>query len=241
MLTFKPEVMRNEQKVDGTFNVKVRITYQRKVKRLPTSIFVEEKDLTGAFKLKNQRVINEVDDLIRSYQEICASLQVELNNYTLDEIVAYLKEERERPKSVDFIQFCNEWLETTTIKGKKNYKSALHAFVDYLGTDKLNTDQVTSRLLNGFKEFLLIKHERRVLLLQKQGKRVPSNRTVSLYMGSIRHLFNEAKKKYNDYDRNILLIPNSPFEHVDVPKQEATRKRALSAEVVKRYGSYLIC
>ena len=70
MLTFKPEVMRNEQKVDGTFNVKVRITYQRKVKRLPTSIFVEEKDLTGAFKLKNQRVINEVDDLIRSYQEI---------------------------------------------------------------------------------------------------------------------------------------------------------------------------
>ena len=234
MLTFKPEVMRNEQKVDGTCNVKVRITYQRKVKRLPTSIFVEEKDLTGAFKLKNQRVINEVDDLIRSYQEICASLQVELNNYTLDEIVAYLKEERERPKSVDFIQFCNEWLETTTIKGKKNYKSALHAFVDYLGTDKLNTDQVTSRLLNGFKEFLLIKHERRVLLLQKQGKRVPSNRTVSLYMGSIRHLFNEAKKKYNDYDRNILLIPNSPFEHVDVPKQEATRKRALSAEVVKK-------
>lgn len=37
MLTFKPEVMRNEQKVDGTFNVKVRITYQRKVKRWPTT------------------------------------------------------------------------------------------------------------------------------------------------------------------------------------------------------------
>ena len=66
------------------------------------------------------------------------------------------------------------------------------------------------------------------------------NRTISLYMGSIRHLFNEAKKKYNDYDKNIILIPNSPFEHVDVPKQEATRKRALSAELVKRYGSYLI-
>ena len=234
MLTFKAEVVRREQKSDGTFNVKIRLTYQRKVKRLSTSIFVEAKDLTGAFKLKNQRIINEVNELIKSYQEICTSLRVELNKYTLDEIITYLKEERERPKSIDFLQFCYEWLEITTIKGKKNYKSALHAFVDYLGTDSLNTDQVTSRLLNGFKEYLVIKHDQRILLLQKQGKRIPSNRTISLYMGSIRHLFNEAKKKYNDYDKNIILIPNSPFEHVDVPKQEATRKRALSAELVKK-------
>ena len=58
--------------------------------------------------------------------------------------------------------------------------------------------------------------------------------------GSIRHLFNEAKKSIMITIKNIILIPNSPFEHVDVPKQEATRKRALSAELVKRYGSCLI-
>ena len=63
MLTFKAEVVRREQKSDGTFNVKIRLTYQRKVKRLSTSIFVEAKDLTGAFKLKNQRIINEVNEL----------------------------------------------------------------------------------------------------------------------------------------------------------------------------------
>lgn len=119
MLTFKPEVMRNEQKVDGTFNVKVRITYQRKVKRLPTSIFVEEKDLTGAFKLKNQRVINEVDDLIRSYQEICASLQVELNNYTLDEIVAYLKEEREGQRVLILSNFVTNGWKLRLSKGRR--------------------------------------------------------------------------------------------------------------------------
>ena len=53
-------------------------------------------------------------------------------------------------------------------------------------------------------------------------------------MGSIRHLFNEAKKQYNDYDRNIILIPNSPFENFEIPKQEVTRKRALSVELIKR-------
>ena len=90
---------------------------------------------------------------------------------------------------------------------EKNYKSTLHAFVDYLGMNGLNTDQVTSRLLNGFKEYLVIKHDQRILLLQKQGKRIPSNRTISLYMGSIRHLFNGAKKSIMITIKNIILIP----------------------------------
>ena len=47
-------------------------------------------------------------------------------------------------------------------------------------------------------------------------------------------MFNEAKKKYNDYDRNIILIPHSPFEHVEVPKQETTRKQALAAETINQ-------
>ncbi|WP_303207816.1 hypothetical protein [Bacteroides oleiciplenus] len=91
MLISKAEVMRNERKLDGTFYVKIRVTYQRKVKRLSTSIFVTEKDLTGTFKLKNQCVINEVNELIKSYQELCASLRVELNSYTLDEIIKMRK------------------------------------------------------------------------------------------------------------------------------------------------------
>lgn len=39
MLTFKAEILKSKQKVDGTYNVKIRITYKREVKRLPTSIY----------------------------------------------------------------------------------------------------------------------------------------------------------------------------------------------------------
>lgn len=235
MLTIRAEVQQDKQKSDGTYNVKVRFTHERKIKRLSTSLFVTTKDLTKSFKFKEGTTIKrEVDNLVHTYKEKCAKLQLEVNHYTLDEILDYLKTEREQTQSIDFIQFCKEWLETTGIKGKKNYKSALHAFMDYLGKDRLNTDQVTSQLLNGFKNYLSLKRERQVAQLQKQGKRIPSNRTVSLYLGSIRHLFNEAKKKYNDYDKNVILIPHSPFEHVEVPKQEATRKRALAAEVINK-------
>ena len=235
MLTIREEIKKGEVKSDGTYNVKLRFTLDRKFKRLSTSLFATSKDLTKSLKLKEGTPIKrEVDNLVRTYQGICAKLQLEVNACTLDDVFDYLKSERERTRSIDFIQFCKEWLETTSIKGRKNYQSALNSFMNYLGKEHLKTDEVTSQLLNGFKAYLNLKREELVIQLQKQGKRIPSNRTVSLYLGSIRHLFNEAKKKYNDYDKNIILIPNSPFEHVEVPRQEATRKRAIPVDIIKK-------
>ena len=47
-------------------------------------------------------------------------------------------------------------------------------------------------------------------------------------------MFNEAKKKYNKQDKNLILIPNSPFIELEIPKQEATRKRAMPVDIIKK-------
>jgi len=146
----------------------------------------------------------------------------------------YIKISQEKNKTIDFIQFCKEWLETTESRGKKNYKSALNALIAYIGKEHLTTSQITQDLLKGFMEYLHLKRAKQIAELERKGKRIPSNRMLSLYLGSIRHLFNEAKKQYNDYDRGIIIIPNSPFENFKVPKQEATRKRALTAESIRK-------
>ena len=64
-------------------------------------------------------------------------------------------------------------------------------------------------------------------------KRVPSNRTMSLYLVSIKKLFNEAKKKYNRKEKNLILIAHSPFDDFTIPRQEATRKRAIPPDIIK--------
>lgn len=234
MLTFKAVIMPHEQKADKTYNVKIQITYQRKVRRLPTSIFVRKEDLTKSFKLKNTTVIKQADELIRKYQDICSRLQIETNNYTLDEILTIIKDERERITEVDFIHFSKEWISTTDCKGAKNYRSALNAFMSFLNKDSLDINMITRDMLSQFMEYLTKKREKQVAEMQKQGKRIPSNRMVSLYLGSIRHLFNLAKKQYNDYDKGIILVKNSPFENFTVPKQESTRKRALDADIIRQ-------
>ena len=235
MLTIKSEIKRQEQKLDGTYNVKLRFTLDRKVKRLSTSLFVYSKDLTKEFKIKPSSPIKQdVEALIRSYYEKCAKLQIELNHYTLDDIIDYLNGEQEKNQIIDFIKFSREWIASTTIKGAPNYTSAINALVRFIGKEELDINLVTSDFLEQFKSFLNKEREVRIRRLKQQGKRVTSNRTLSLYLISIKKLFNEAKKKYNKKDKNLILIPHSPFDDFVIPKQEATRKRAIPADIIKK-------
>lgn len=57
MLTIKAEVQQDKQRSDGTYNVKIRFTLDRKVKRLSTSLFVTSKELTKSFKFKEDTPI----------------------------------------------------------------------------------------------------------------------------------------------------------------------------------------
>lgn len=234
MLTFKAEVLKSKKRSDGTYNVKIRMTYNREVKRLSTNIFVKQEDLTKSFKLKNPKFIKEADTIVRYYQEVCARLQLDINHYTLDDIIAHLKGEQIKSQEIDFIQFSREWITHATIKGVENYTTAINALVAFLGQEELKISQLTKGLLERFASYINARREVKVKELIRQGKRVPSNRALSLYLGSIRHLFNEAKKHYNDYDRNIILIGSSPFENFKIPKQEATRKRAISADLIRQ-------
>ncbi len=239
MLTIKAMVKKDGMRVDRTYNVKLCFTYNRKVKRLSTSLFASADDLTKSLSLKDGTDLKrKVDKLVESYKDKCDKLQVDAKNFTLDEIIELLKTDEERQKPVDYIQFCQWWITTTTIKGKKNYQSALNAFIAYLGTEHLDASQLTVSILNGFMDYLKEQSKIRAKALLKSGKRVPTDRSVSLYLGSLRHLFNEAKKKYNDYDRSIIRITNSPFEYVVVPKQQATRKRAITPEQIRSIWQY---
>lgn len=239
MLTIKAMVKKDGLRVDRTYNVKLSFTYNRKVKRLSTSLFASVEDLTKSLTfIDGTPIKRKVDKLVESYREKCDKLQVDANNYTLDEIIELLKVDEERQKPVDFIQFCKWWITTTTIKGKKNYQSALNSFISYMGTEHLEASKLSAYILNGFMEHLKKLGDEKAKALAEAGKRVPTNRTVSLYLGSLRHLFNEAKKKYNDYDRNIIRISNSPFEFVAIPKQQATRKRAITPDQIRSIWQY---
>ena len=235
MLTIKAEIKRSELKVDGTYNVNIRFTLDRKVKRLSTNLFVTQQDLTKSLKFKEDTSIKrEIDRLVLYYREQCLKLQLDQNHYSLDEIIEFLNGEQEKQQTIDFIKFSREWIASTTIKGAPNYTTAINALVRFVGKEELDINLITLDFLEQFKAFLIGERDARTKKLMQQGKRVTSNRTLSLYLVSIKKLFNEAKRKFNKKDKNLILIPNSPFEDFKIPKQEATRKRAIPADIIKK-------
>lgn len=235
MLTIKAEIKRSELKVDGTYNVKIRFTLDRKVKRLSTNLFVTQQDLTKSLKFKEDTSIKrEIDRLVLYYREQCLKLQLDQNHYSLDEIIEFLNGEQEKQQTIDFIKFSREWIASATIKGAPNYTTAINALVRFVGKEGLDINLITLEFLEQFKAFLIGERDARTKKLMQQGKRVTSNRTLSLYLVSIKKLFSEAKRKFNKKDKNLILIPNSPFEDFKIPKQEATRKRAISVDIIKK-------
>ena len=235
MLTIKAEIKRSELKVDGTYNVKIRFTLDRKVKRLSTNLFVTQQDLTKSLKFKEDTSIKrKIDRLVLYYREQCLKLQLDQNHYSFDEIIEFLNGEQEKQQTIDFIKFSREWIASTTIKGAPNYTTAINALVRFVGKEELDINLITLDFLEQFKAFLIGERDARTKKLMQQGKRVTSNRTLSLYLVSIKKLFNEAKRKFNKKDKNLILIPNSPFEDFKIPKQEATRKRAIPADIIKK-------
>lgn len=235
MLTINAEVVKIQRQSNECFTVRLRFTLNRRMKRLSTSLFATSKDLTKDLRIKQSSPLRqEVNDLIRCYQNKCAKLQIELNNYTIDDVMDYLNGEHQKQQTIDFIKFSREWISSATIKGAPNYTTAINALVRFVGKEELDVNLITLDFLEQFKVFLIGEREARTKKLMQQGKRVPSNRSLSLYLINIKKLFKEAQKKYNKREKNLILIPNSPFANFEIPRQEATRKRAIPADIIKK-------
>ena len=234
MLTIKAEVQKDRKRMDGTYNIKIRFTKDRAVKRISTSLFATKDDLTADLKLKETSMIKqEADRLVLHYRSLLTSLHLDSENYDVNEIVNRLLNKEEADKPIDFIAFSREWINETSIKGKDNYTTALKSFIRFIGKEELDIKKLTVDLLEKYKDYLNKVREERVKLMVEAGKRIPSNCCLSLYLMSLRHLYCEAQKYYNKPDKGLIRIPHTPFEYFKIPRQEATRKRAITPEQIK--------
>lgn len=218
MAAFKIEL--GKQKQDGTAKVMIRVVHERQSRRIDTNLFVTKNDLTRSGKIKNQELLDILDDRISELRRKSNKLAARMGAFGFDSVgidtmMDYLLGEEK--KSLDFVEVFREFIEENADKkGLRNYKSALNSFVRFLGRDKLDMQELTA------------------IMLQKYAASLGSGRALSLYLGALRHVHNWAMGKYNNEELGIILIPYSPFAKFKVPKQGATRKRALEASIIRR-------
>ena len=234
MLTIRAEVQSGKLRTDGTYNVKIRFTKGKVVKRISTNLFATDRDLNTKLKFKeSSNIKREADRLVLHYRTMVAALGIDVDVLELNDIVAQLMNRDECDKPIDFIAFCRQWIAKAEIKSKDTYTTGLNCFVRFVGSEHLDIGKMNVDLLEKYRDYIIKKRAERVKRLEDAGERIPSNRCLSLYLMILRHLYNEAQKQYNKPDKGLIRIPNNPFQYFKIPKQEATRKRAITPQQIK--------
>ena len=227
--TFKAVVYAHHKKENGTYNVKIRVTHNRKRKHIATNIFVTKDDLTRGLKIKSQNILDKLKLEIDGYMDIVSTIGAyQAKEMSVDDVMNYIStyKEKNRHFELDFIDFSRKVIKETFDAGRDgtalSYETAINSLVRFLGYEHLPIAGVTVQLLEDYCTWLRKSPPRQN---REKGDRAPS-----LYLSNIRILHNKAKDLYNDEDAGIIRIPLSPFKKFRVPKPPVTRKRSITIE-----------
>lgn len=238
--TFTPAILPSQRKSDGSYNVKIHVTFKRKTKRLSTNITATAKDLTKDLKLKEGPVKRKAYELADQMREVCEEIDYFLlQSMEVEDIVKFFnaKSESRAEFKLDFIAYIRM---KALSKGasERLYITAANALDRFMNGRILYVNDVTVRFLRSFEEFL--RNEPKIVSCFKKGKTRETGkakgdgRAISQYLGCVRHMFGQARLEYNDPDLNIYRIPNNPFEYYVVPKQKPAQRRNKSQEFIQR-------
>jgi hypothetical protein len=226
MATFKAVVYADNKKKDGTYNVKIRITHKRQTRKLSTNTFVSSVDITKNLNIKNQNIKDNLKDLIDKYYGYVSDVGCIADAMTVDEIVKYIKERTEneytgKNRSVSFFGYADKMIGRMCSEGRRstagNYRIMLNSLNKFAG-DKITFSDINVTFLNKYEEFL------------RSGKTGP--RGLSLYMGLIRAVFNEAIRELNDYEQDKILIKGNPFTKYKIKAEPPTEKRSIPIDKI---------
>lgn len=223
MATFKAIVIGDYKRADGTYNVKIRVTHNRKIMRVGTQMYVDSTQLTRALKIKDQRIIDACDRIIAEWRNAVAELGVAADSYDVRQLVNYLQSRSHSAHGfrLDFIAYTRKVAERKT-KGntRANYLVVAKSLERYRGALGLDIADVKVSLLQSYEAWL--------------RKEEVSAGSIHLYMSILKAVHNAAKLEYNDEDSGVIHITSSPFLRYKIPQAPLPEPRAIDLATLQR-------
>ena len=239
MITFKPEVFAHHKRQDGTYNIKIRVTFNRQSRRIATSLYCTQADLTRSLKLKNGDLINKATDLCSRMRAACADLNIfDLEGRDVDWVVSHIKDSLKTESfHLDFFEFADSFLESKTDTTRRMYNTALKALERFIGERRLDINDITHSMLMDF--MISVDSQKKMHYNWRTGewKEGTSEKidkaSSTIYIMKLAHIFNAAKLKYNDEDSSRIVIPRSPFTKIHKVFPPANGQKNIGHEVMQ--------
>lgn len=240
MITYKPIIIQGGRRKDGTYPVKIRVTFKGVSRRLPTTLTCTDKDLTRSGKIKNADILQKAGELITRMRRTCETLSpFTLESWDVDDVVAHIRSSLTAESfRLDFLAFGRDYILTKEEGTRAGYATALNSFSRFLERDSLDVNEITRTLLVEFQEWADKQH--RVFFnyrkgqYQETGKATTPGGNSGRWVSRLGHIFQAAKDRYNDEDSGRILIPRSPFDAVPRKKVIHQGQSCLPVEVLQK-------
>lgn len=203
---------------DGIRKVSFILSHKGTRMTLPESVYLTDKEVSRRARITSLKKQKSVDDIIRKYNDRLYALQLPLTKDMPCETI-YKKLTKEDTGELDFFTFADKFISGNK-KYTYNFKVMLRSLERYLHRRTLSFSEIDYKFLTDYCRSLY-------------GHPCAQ----SGYLGSIRRIYNEAMRVYNNqYEQPI---PYSPFNTFKVPKQvTSTQNRVVSVDTLRKIYAY---
>ena len=137
--SYKPVILYQQIRRDGSCNIKLRITHKRKSKYLATTVTAFKGDYDKEYKLK-QSTLLKLSDLLKQIDAIIATKTVfEWEGLDVEQACIYISEKMKPSEDfrLDFFEWGNQFIKTKSEGSRANYKCALKSFAAFLEISRI--------------------------------------------------------------------------------------------------------
>lgn len=238
------------KKKDGTYSIKYMLIHNREKKYFSSRFFVVDNQVTKKKKkdqkdkfeitLRDPKVIDNVNADLKIYREKIENIGASIKYMSAEDVKAEITKIK-RTESIDFIEFCRDYLSGLKEGGKTGTYRSMNPPFNHLCdfSPILNANDVDSAFLKAFEAYL---RKDKALIRSNAEK---SNHVVKSalndagvfkVMQGIRNLHNKCKEKYNS--ENNIVITTDPFKFYKMPKYKIIRKD-MDKDLVHKIQEYV--
>lgn len=218
MITFHAVCYSHHRHIDGAYPIKIKVTFKREHRHIPTNLVAHPSDLTRSLHLKSPQLIAATNNLIDQMRDAVSDLTYfDLQERDCEWIVGHIRKKfTESHFKLNFFEWCKG------CRQDKMRDTALRVWSAYAGTG-VDINDISAKMVEGFAEYV----NGRPNVKRK-------NTSARYYIIALGAMFDEAKARYNDEDSGAIMIPKSPFQRVRLKAAPAEGQRNLGREVIQQ-------
>ena len=220
-VSFKCLVLPHQRRTDGTYNIKLRVTFRRRSRYLPTTLNAQPGQLSRSFNIKDGVLAAACDRVIAQARETVAQrgpLVLLDDALTVDGIVSWLRQAQGSSWRLEFTGYARTFIDGKRPGTRRAYRTALEAWTEYMGGE---------HDINSITRTDVLKFAAWVNAGRGTGK---AQSVGALYVSRLGAIFRDAKHRYNDGDEP--LIPRDPFT-VTLPRVFHNGQKNIGVEVIQ--------